>query len=180
MKWRRLLLLLGVLALSVLIILAFIHRVELLAWVTRNAGSIPEVGKDAPDFSLKDLNGETVRLDDFHGKVVVVNFWATWCIPCREEMPLLQQFSVENFQDVVVLGIDLDEPRDLVASYTKQFQIDFPVLLDAGSKVADRYFIHGFPTTIVVDTDGKIMAIHIGKLTQENLMEFMEQAAQSD
>lgn len=180
MKWRRMLLLLGGPLLVILIGLGIIFRVELLGWATRAAEPPPAVGQKAPFFSLKDLDGKVVRLDAFSGKVVVVNFWATWCIPCREEMPLLQQFAVENGQDAVVVGIDLDEPRNLVASYIENYEIGFPIMLDDGSKVADRYLIHGFPTTIFIDPEGKIAAIHLGKLSQANLSELSKQAGLND
>lgn len=180
MKWRRDLLLPGILALCVLIGLGIIFRVELMAWVTRSAESPPAVGQEAPDFSLKDLKGSTIRLAELRGKVVIVNFWATWCIPCREEMPLLQEFAQANSQEVVVLGIDLDEPQDLVAGFAEKYQIGFPILLDAGSKVADQYFIHGFPTSVIIDPAGNITAIHIGKLTQANLSEYGKQAGLND
>jgi peroxiredoxin len=180
MKWRRPLLLFGGLALCILIGLGIIYRVELQAWVNREMDTTPAVGQKAPDFSLADLKGMTVRLDDFRGKVVIINFWATWCAPCREEMPLLQQFALANSQDAVVIGIDLDEPEDLVTSFVEQYKIDFPILMDAGGKVADRYVVHGFPTSILINPEGKITAIHIGKLTQADLSEFGKQAGLND
>lgn len=176
MKWRRSLLLPGVPILVILIGLGIIFRVVLTAWATRAAEPPPAIGEKAPFFSLKDLGGKAIRLDDFSGKVMIVNFWATWCVPCRDEMPLLQQFAMEYGQNAVVVGIDLDEPRDLVASYAENYQIGFPILLDEGSKVADRYLIHGFPTTIFIDAEGRISAIHIGKLSQATLSELSKQA----
>jgi peroxiredoxin len=179
MRWKGLLLLLGGLIFGALI-----------GWVIVQGGVIfpdnsstnkpPEVGQPAPDFSLADLAGETVQLSQFRGKVVFLNFWATWCVPCRDEMPLLQEFTQEQGKDAVVVGVNLDEASSQVADFITQEQITFPILLDEDGIVASQYYIRGYPTTIVIDPNGRVLAIHIGTLTKTNLADYMEQAAGND
>ncbi len=179
MRWKGLLLLLGGLVFGTLIGLIIV-RGGLTFSAPEKMPAPAEVGQPAPDFSLKNLEGETISLDQFRGKVVFLNFWATWCVPCREEMPLLQQFARENDGSAVVLGINLDEPAGQVASFTTDAGITFPILLDTGSEVVTRYAIRGYPTTVVVDSDGIIQAIHIGSLTQSTLADFLEQLIKND
>lgn len=179
MRWKGLLLLLGGLVFGTLIGL-IILRGGLTSSSPERLPAPAEVGHSAPEFSLKNLEGETISLDHFRGKVVFLNFWATWCVPCRGEMPLLQQFARENGGSTVVLGINLDEPIDQVASFAAEAGITFPILLDTGSEVVTRYAIRGYPTTVVVDRDGNIQAIHIGTLTQSTLADYLEQAGQND
>lgn len=113
----------------------------------------------APDFALEDLNGEIVRLSDYSGKVVFVNFWATWCPPCRAEIPYFIELISEYGEDgFVVLGIDLD-PRDFskVPDFVKKQGINYPVLYD-NKGISDLYGgIQYIPTTFVVNRNGKIV-----------------------
>ena len=139
-----------------------------------------ETGSQAPDFELEAADGTRVGLTDFLGEVVLLNFWATWCEPCKTEMPLLQS-TFDSFKDqgLVVLGIDFDESADLVASFGDEFSLTFPLLLDPGGKIQQQYKVRGYPTTVVLDREGRILAYHIGILTDSQLDSFMESAGLS-
>ncbi len=124
-----------------------------------------QVGDLAPGFGLQNLAGQMVALPDFRGKPVLRNFWATWCPPCREEMPLLQ----EVFQDkaladkgLVVLTVDLGESPATVEAFMKSNGYSFPVLLDTQQIVANTYNVRGIPTTFFIDKDGIIREVRIG------------------
>lgn len=132
--------------------------------------------RDQPDFTLNDLSGRPLRMADLHGKVVLLNFWATWCPPCRSEMPdldaLYQRFKS---QGLVVLAIS-DEDAPTVKPFVKQFNITFPVLLDTGDKVNGQYKISGIPKTFIYDRDGKLIAQAIDMRTSTQFQAMLAQA----
>jgi len=134
-----------------------------------------ETGGPAPDFDLEAADGTPVGLKDYRGDVVLLNFWATWCAPCRTEMPLLES-TFESFRDqgFVVLGIDFDESAELVAAFGEELGLSFPLLLDPGGKIQHLYKVRGYPTTVVLDREGRIQAYHIGVLTQSQLGGYLE------
>jgi len=118
---------------------------------------------EAPDFSLPTLEGQTVTLSALRGRVVFLNFWATWCPPCREEMPSIERLHRElKDQGLVVLGVDVDESPKLVAKFIEDFRLGFPVVLDAGSHVFSRYGVRGLPTTILIDRQGRVVGAAVG------------------
>jgi peroxiredoxin len=139
-----------------------------------------ETGNQAPQFELEASDGTMVRLDEYLGEVVLLNFWATWCAPCRIEMPLLQS-TFESYEDqgFVVLGIDFDESADLVASFGEELGLSFPLLIDPGGKVQQLYKVRGYPTTVVLDRQGRIQSYHIGVLTRSQLDGYLENAGLS-
>jgi peroxiredoxin len=117
----------------------------------------------APDFTLRGADGRNVRLDELRGQVVLVNFWATWCGPCREEMPrldaLYRKYRKSGF---VLLGVNVDDdPRTALATAAK-LDVSFPVLLDTDKKVSRLYDLNTMPSTIVIDRDGKMRFLHRG------------------
>jgi thiol-disulfide isomerase/thioredoxin len=121
------------------------------------------LGRPAPDFRLKDLKGVEVSLADFKGKVVLVDFWATWCGPCREEMPELERIHSEpGTQDVVVLALDVNESLETVAAYLEKEKFSFRVLLANGTGVMERYSVSGYPTTFAIDKNGCVADILVG------------------
>jgi tetratricopeptide (TPR) repeat protein/peroxiredoxin len=121
------------------------------------------LGTTAPEFRLKDLKGAEVSLSDFKGKAVLLDFWATWCHPCRDEMPEFQRLHAESAgKDVAIVTIDSDEPLETVARYVGKEKFTFPVLLGKGSDVVARYSITAFPTTFAIDKNGRIADMAVG------------------
>ena len=122
-------------------------------------------GTLAPDFVLPRLDGTVQKLSNYRGKIVVVNLWATWCPPCLEEMPLLEQMARQyGPQGLVVLGIAADEDRTAVERFLERRPLSFEILLDPGGEVGTRYGITGYPETFVVDREGRFQVKFIGPL----------------
>jgi cytochrome c biogenesis protein CcmG, thiol:disulfide interchange protein DsbE len=122
-------------------------------------------GKLAADFKLRDLKGTTISLSSLRGKVVFLNVWATWCSPCREEMPAIQTLYDEfsNDRDFVVLAVNEDTGgRTPVDAYVHGNAFKFTVLLDPQNLVGDAYDVSGIPETFIIDRDGRIVAHHLG------------------
>ncbi len=117
----------------------------------------------APDFSLQDLDGEVHRLADLRGRPVIVNFWATWCPPCREEMPSMQR-AWERLQTegVSLLAVNVGEDPDTVFQFTGSYPVEFPILFDRDGTVSGAWPIRGLPTTFVIDPQGHIAYRAIG------------------
>jgi peroxiredoxin len=121
------------------------------------------VGRDAPGFELTSLDGRRVSLADQRGKVVVLDFWASWCPPCEESLPHLGRIYRDEQQDgVVVFAINVGEERDRVSSYVQMKNIALPVLLDPEGKVAEQYSVRGIPKTVVIGKDGKVTDVFSG------------------
>lgn len=119
--------------------------------------------KVAPDFTLPTVDGQQVSLEDYRGKVVFLNFWATWCIPCREEMPALERlYQVYQAQDFAVISIDLKESADQVRAFFQKHALSFPALLDQNGSVFRDYLVAGMPTTYLIGRDGMLLARGVG------------------
>ncbi len=118
---------------------------------------------EALDFTLENLEGSEVSLEDLEGKVVFLNFWATWCGPCREEMPsmekLWQRFKEEAF---VILAVDLREGKEEVNSFMKEYGLTFSVLLDSEGEVGSMYAVRAIPTTFLIDSEGRMVGKALG------------------
>ncbi len=150
-----------------LIFLFFIFPLSLksesLKTLYKKMGIIPIEKKETPQFELEDLSGNKVSLKDYKGKIVFLNFWASWCPACRIEMPsmekLWQKFKDKDF---VIVAVDLGEPKEKVLSFIKQNKLTFPVLLDKKQKTMRPYQITAIPTTYIIDRDGKIIGKAIG------------------
>lgn len=129
------------------------------------------IGKTAPDFELQDLSGKNVKLSDFRSKNVVLNFWASWCPPCREEIPEFQRIYRENQDKIVVIGVNLQESKENAESFVKKLGITFPILLDPNAQVKDMYNVFTQPVTYFIDANGKIVDKKFGPLTSEEVNE---------
>jgi peroxiredoxin len=117
----------------------------------------------APDFVLEDLDAQVHRLEQYRGRVVVVNFWATWCPPCRHELPSLQRLWEDMREEgVVVLGVNVGEDPDSIFFFTADYPVDFPLLLDRDSAVIEAWPVVGIPTTFIVDTRGRMAYRAVG------------------
>jgi peroxiredoxin len=134
----------------------------------------PQPGALAPDFSLTTLDAQASSLGDLRGQTVLINFWATWCPPCRAELPALQA-AYERYGDrVAFLGVDVKESSDAVASFIPQFGLTFPILLDSDGAVSDRlYQVRGIPTTLFLSPDGTVSARHVGPLTEADIERYL-------
>jgi len=143
-----------------------------------HAGERAALGQVAPSWELRDLQGRPVRLDDFRGKPVLVNFWAVWCPPCREEMPLLDGLARER-HDVAVVAVDVGDGAQDVADFLRAHHLTLPVALDAQGTVAARYNVHGLPTTFFLDAQGVVREIHIGALDERSLRQGLTAAGVS-
>lgn len=140
----------------------------------------PVLDAPAPSFTLQDLDGESVSLEDYRGQVVLLNFWATWCTTCITEFPVIQaEYTRLEDQGFVVLAVNYDEPQSQVQAYVEEMSLTMPVLLDPGANTVSQYRVRGFPTSFIIDADGVIRIIHIGLLTEDNLKQYLEEVGLS-
>lgn len=135
----------------------------LLFGTPASQAAMPKVGSVAPDFALKSSNGKNLKLSEHRGEVVMINFWATWCGPCRQEMPLLnrlhEQYRKAGF---TLLGVSVDDKPQAAQDMARQLGVGFPVLFDSEKQVSRRYDVDAMPTTLIIDRDGKVRYIHRG------------------
>ncbi|MFZ3079618.1 MAG: TlpA disulfide reductase family protein [Bellilinea sp.] len=137
----------------------------------------PKVDTAAPDFELPDRFGNAVRLSDLAGSVVVVNFWASWCQPCREEMPVLQAIS-EKYADqgLVVLGVNTTytDSRAEALAFIDELKLTFPILFDETGEVGEEmYRVYGLPTSYWIDREGIIRSVQLGAMTENQMLEIL-------
>ena len=120
-------------------------------------------GQPAPDFALKSSTGENLRLSEYRGDVVMINFWATWCGPCRQEMPLLDELYT-RYQRVGfnLLGVNIDDDSSRAMKMISELGVSFPVLFDARKEVSKLYDVDAMPVTVLVDREGNVRYIHEG------------------
>jgi thiol-disulfide isomerase/thioredoxin len=120
------------------------------------------------------MQGKVVSLSDYRGKKVMLNFWATWCGPCRVEIPnmikLYDELSAKGF---VILAVNLREDRDQVAGFVEQNKMRFPILLDSDGSVGAAYFVRGIPTSVFINDQGIIQAVQVGTLTDAALRQYV-------
>ena len=151
------------------------HRMFGAAPVTSGVDSTvqsPSVaaGKLAANFSLKDLKGDKISLASLRGKVVFLNVWATWCAPCREEMPSIESLytKFKGNPDFVVLAVSQDTDGSSVRPFVEQNHLQFTVLLDPRNQVGELYDVNGIPETFIIGRDGRIVAHHVGPYDWSN------------
>ncbi|XOV86615.1 MAG: peroxiredoxin family protein [Pseudomonadota bacterium] len=122
-----------------------------------------EIDEVAPDFILKSMTGENLRLEEYRGQVVLVNFWASWCGPCRQEMPVLDRIQ-DRYEAMgfTVLGVNVDTDETKARKVAERSGVSFPLLLDRGQAVSKQYDVSSMPYTVLVDRDGAIRYIHHG------------------
>ncbi len=137
--------------------------ISLLLPVASATGVTGLWGQPAPDFALKSITGENLRLSEFRGEVVMINFWATWCGPCRQEMPLLDElyrrYEKVGFQ---LLGVNIDDDRRSAVKMVRVLGVGFPVLLDERKDVSRLYDVDAMPATLLIDRTGIVRYVHHG------------------
>lgn len=142
-----------------------------------SVGILP--GETAPDFTLQTLEGEEIRLSDLKGKKVMLNFWYTWCPPCKDEMPVMQEFYEDHKDEMEIIAVNMTESErklEHVESFIEEFSLTFPVPLDVDSAAMDKYRIFSAPTSYFIGTDGKVQQPVVkGKVTYELLEEKMNE-----
>ncbi|PFG12020.1 TlpA family protein disulfide reductase [Bacillus sp. es.036] len=132
-------------------------------------------GQIAPNFKLQTLNGEAVQLSDYRGKRVIVNFWATWCPPCRAEIPDFQKLYEKK--DVEILAVNLTETEEStegVEEFVKEFEMTFPVVMDVNSDVSNTYQVSAYPTSYMIDSNGRIQFVAMGALNYDLMIQEYE------
>lgn len=135
----------------------------------------PIAGYLAPQFSLQTTLGESITLAEYNGKPVVLNFWASWCPPCRAEIPHFQAVSKKYNGQAVILGIDQGEPASIVSDFANAMGVSYPLLLDTDSSANRLYGVTALPTTIFIDRDGVISEVYTGIANQAILEDRIEQ-----
>jgi peroxiredoxin len=128
-----------------------------------SAAALPSVGVSAPDFAAKSDSGRNVRLSELRGQVVLINFWASWCNPCRQELPLLSKiYSQYRGAGFALLAVNVDDNRKDAEVMLKRLDLKFPTLFDGNKKVAKLYGVDTMPATLVIDRDGRVRYVHRG------------------
>lgn len=136
--------------------------VSIVLAATSLAGS-DLTGQLAPDFALKSSTGANLRLSEFRGDVVMVNFWATWCGPCRQEMPLLDELYT-RYERVgfSLLGVNIDDNSQKAMNMVSELGVSFPVLFDNSKEVSKLYQVNAMPVTVIIDREGNVRHVHHG------------------
>jgi len=132
----------------------------------------PEPGGQAPDFALRDLDKEIVRLSEFRGKPIVLNFFASWCVPCLAELPLIQDAHLKAEEaGYVVLGVAVQDNRRALRSLSESMGLTFPMVLDGDNSVGIAYHVVGPPATFFIDENGKVVSVVAGTIEEEALQQ---------
>lgn len=154
--------------------LGFMGRLPNLFGSGRAAAVLPSLDEPALDFTLANLDGTSLSLDDLRGKNVLINFWATWCGPCRQEMPMIEAAYQAYAPDLVVLAVNIGEEPWRVKKFVHDLGLSFEVLMDEDNQVQSLYRVRAYPTTYLVDTQGMVRAQHIGLLSEAQLEKYLE------
>lgn len=154
-----------------------------IAAIQTDLDGLPDVGSPAPDFELSALSGDTVRLSDYAGRPVILNFWATWCAPCRLEMPELQR-AQDEFEATengpIVLAINEGDSAEQVGEFFDEVGLTMPALLDAEGDVGSTYGAFFLPTTIIIAPDGTVAAVHRGMISRDQLDTYLSGIAPAE
>jgi len=153
--------------------------------ISKESGDNPAANEDkqndtdkimAPDFELKDLDGNTVKLSDYRGKIVILNFWAVWCQYCVLEMPDFNEVDhkLKEEGDAVILAINVEEPEEKVRDFVESNKLGMKILLDKDGTVASTYGVTGYPNTFILNTDGSLYAYIPGATDKETLEKLIE------
>lgn len=153
--------------------IASIALAALLTGTGPSAAQSARPGSAPPDFRLKTLAGGTVSLTEYRGRPLLLNFWATWCTPCRAEMTdIIAAYDAHKGQDLQVLAINLTDQERVkdVRGFVSELQMPFPVLLDEKGKVRRSYALRGVPTSVFIDANGIVRMVNVGPITREAIV----------
>ncbi len=131
------------------------------------------VGEEAPNFTLRNLEGEEVSLKDNKGQAVLINFWGAWCPPCTIEMPDIVDRSITHSDELVVMAVNYGDNLNTVRDFADTMSSSFSPLLDLTGDVVDLYLVSGYPTSIFIDSEGVIQMIHVGYMDAEQLDQYL-------
>jgi thiol-disulfide isomerase/thioredoxin len=150
----------------IILMLLFISTMHLNGCKDDPLPSIIElkIGKAAPNFELENISGETVSLENLSGKIVLLDFWATWCPPCVVVMPILESLQKEFPENLVVLGINFQESKEAISAFLESRDLSVESLMDPEALVAETYQVDAIPTQILIDQNGQLVARHVGLL----------------
>jgi thiol-disulfide isomerase/thioredoxin len=137
-----------------------------------------EVGQQAPKFKLPDLSGQEVALDQYKGKIVMLDFWATWCGPCRMSMPILENLQKEYPNDMTLLAVNLQEPRDAVRDFVREQNIHSRVVLDESGTVGETYGAGAIPMQVLIDRQGIVRYVIVGVKSASELRKMINNLRQ--
>ncbi len=144
--------------------------------LSKEKNSVLQVGDEAPDFVLTDMNGEKHQLSEYKGQGVFLNFWGTWCKPCEREFPLMdKQYQEVKDQGLQILAVNIGESDFVVQKFIDRLGLTFPVLIDDNKSVMESYNINPLPTTFLINPEGKIEKIITGEMSEESINEYMAQ-----
>ena len=144
--------------------------------LSKGKNSVLQVGDEAPDFVLTDMNGEKHQLSEYRGQGVFLNFWGTWCKPCEREFPLMdKQYQDVKDQGLQILAVNIGESDFVVQKFIDRLGLTFPVLIDDNKSVMESYNISPLPTTFLINPEGKIEKIITGEMSEESIKEYMAQ-----
>jgi peroxiredoxin len=145
------------------IIVSFIAAAAVAVVASAAYAALPRVGSPAPDFALKSASGHNIRLSELRGQVVLINFWASWCGPCRDELPLLEQLHTRYRRaGFALLAVNIDDDRANADAMLRKLGVGLAPLYDGDKRVAKRYDVDTMPATLIVDRDGRVRYVHRG------------------
>jgi thiol-disulfide isomerase/thioredoxin len=156
-----------------LILNGYLHLDWFDQFVGNSSQASIQVNKPVPDFEFVSMSGDPVHLDDLKGKPILVNFWATWCAPCKLEMPLIQAFADKYADELVVLPINADDDPAAIQKFIDELRLTMPVYVDKDGKVESLFHILGLPTTYFIDREGNLKKQHVGVMTEEQLHAYL-------
>jgi peroxiredoxin len=139
----------------------------------------PSVGYTAPDFELLNLTGQSTKLGDLRGRPVLINFWATWCSYCLQEMPVIEKYYERYASDLTVLAVEVGDSADEVRSVVQENGFTFTILRDPDSQVFQKYRLDSFPVTFVLDPKGVVLVKHQGYMSEIKLVEYLNKVGLS-
>ncbi|MCY7769800.1 thiol-disulfide oxidoreductase ResA [Bacillus haynesii] len=158
---------------GILLVLLAALGYTLYSAVFQNTESVA-VGEKAPNFSLEDVDGNRLKLDELKGKGVFLNFWGTWCEPCKREFPYMaNQYKVFKDKGVEIVAVNVGESNLAVRNFMKDHGVNFPVVLDKDRQVLNAYDVTPLPTTFLINPDGEIVKVVTGEMTERMIHDYM-------